>query len=1628
MKACIVAADCAAFSALPTDRPPEMANSRQTMRPDLFQPLTGQENASRLEAKFGHYLDSDDEIETGFTPNKAKVSEHGHDTDVPLKWLNSQTGTSTIIQGNKRVKQKRNRLNQHNRCEQGKRTTEPEKATRKQSAASFSKRLEPSSSSRADVIISCNTQDTDMHVEEISVSHTTVCDDISENHEERPRLTIAPTSDKVSYKLSADDVQPPVIVPATINQYLRDYQRDGIRFLYQHYIAKTGAILGDDMGLGKTIQVISFLAALLGKQGNHVDTLHAIPKFIRQMSDDIPSSPPKQAHKPFLIIGPSAVMYNWLDEFKTWGYFSASKFHGADKETCLDDLKKGKLEIVVTTFETFRDNTTILNQVEWEAVIVDEVHKIKGLKAQITHALRTIKTPCRFGLTGTVLQNNMSELWSLFDWVQPGILGTLEQFETNFIQAIENGQRHDATKRELAQARKQKDAFSDIRKKLMLRRTKALIADQLPSKEDMVVMCRLSELQISVYKAVLSHPDMQLVLCAEDPCDCRSGKARASCCYKKSSSGTKSWALVLTFMHLLLKAANHMALLIPDKNTKEKQANFTRSICNTAFKDCPQFMQQTHTAAFRTLSDPKYCGKMKVLQGLLSAFTANHDKVLVFSYSTRLLDIIEQYVISQGLVYRRIDGKTSSQHRQDIVKRFNSDSSIFLCLISTKAGGLGLNLTGANRVVIFDPNWNPSHDLQAQDRAYRIGQTRDVKVYRLVSAGTIEENIYLRQIYKQQLDEVVIGTANARRYFHGIQGDKGNCGELFGIKNMFSLRTGNSCLTMDILKRNDKIEKGLAGYDITHYVPPNQSRTTDFAENDDEKSDLDDSHLLGSESDEDEEFLRNLFGSESSHDMDLEQEATDECHSEAAMNGSHQIPITLNKVAMESDSDDDQFSLIPNLYNRPHHQAHSTENARSSLLAPGLSSLSSEKNRLSNPDTVSFTGITFSSRTLRHSDVLDKRSESAGTVQRGAVSGISWLFEDSDDEENINKHDNKIGSEANKCFVELKNNKFKPGASATSGPEETERSNCISRSNINPRRNISATKLKAFTERTTSAEMKASTSKEKVSLEQLVLRSSDIIHTHANAKVVGSSRGEDHMTKCAMQDVFELHTNSQAPALQCDPYVQEEVPEQQKKGKAGLKGDDTIIKCSISGSFLLVGQTPASLKRQQWCELCKSLDMDQLTLARTLLKADVKTRLDMLREFYSKKHPQMTDVLKKLFSVKQTDQPPEKHKATETVRMSHRRKKAGSKHTDTSTPRDIPVVSIHGHVRRSHLHPPTLQSRSAARQHRDSTSSELFHRNNTLSAQSEDSVSAFPSENQDYFPDEKSDSFLPKLPAANKKSSNAAKVVTYKSKTRLRNKRQSNPYANKGNYEKSGKLIKARNRYSLVGSLLGIDSSDTPSKTENLVEATDNSLLSDKNKAFDKMDCREHTLPYTVLVTPRTDNAQEASKVKSCANDNKSKQEKLSASNNIAHIMDDVFSSLEKHTENQSSPVEEFPRDSKYKLNGLNNMALNSKHSDPPSHNSRLTSDSLFSEEDSVFDCLLRTSTLKDEDVGFFNRVGRKQNFGEKDAKLACDSKDSGVVIKENKVEADIDDLSWCKFDTHMTSSESEERSESLFL
>ncbi|NWV82015.1 ER6L2 protein, partial [Dasyornis broadbenti] len=593
-------------------------------------------------------------------------------------------------------------------------------------------------------------------------------------------------------------------IPYTINRYLRDYQREGAQFLYRHYTNKRGCILGDDMGLGKTIQVISFLAAVLHKKGTREDIENNMPEFLLRTMKKGSDCNPK---KTFLIVAPLSVLYNWKDELDTWGYFKVSVLHGSKKDD-LSRIKQGKYEVALTTYETLRLYLDEFNSIEWSAVIVDEAHRIKNPKAQITQTMKSLKCSIRIGLTGTILQNNMKELWCVMDWAVPGLLGSRVHFKKNFSDPVEHGQRHTATKRELATGRK---AMVKLARKMsgwFLRRTKALISDQLPKKEDRMVFCSLTEFQKAVYQAVLETDDVTLVLRAGEPCSCNSGRKRKNCCYKVNAHGETIKSLRFSYLMILQKVANHAALLQTDNTSKLQEAHIKR-VCSQVFSSFPDFVQLSKDAAFETLSDPKYSGKMKVLQQLLNHFRKNRDKVLLFSFSTKLLDVLEQYCMASGLDYRRLDGNTKSEDRIRVVREFNSIQEINICLVSTMAGGLGLNFVGANVVILFDPTWNPANDLQAIDRAYRIGQYRAVKVFRLISLGTVEEMMYLRQVYKQQLHCAVIGTENARRYFEAVQGSKEHQGELFGIHNLFKLRTHGSCLTKDILEREGRVEAGV---------------------------------------------------------------------------------------------------------------------------------------------------------------------------------------------------------------------------------------------------------------------------------------------------------------------------------------------------------------------------------------------------------------------------------------------------------------------------------------------------------------------------------------------------------------------------------------------------------------------------------------------------------------------------------------------------------------------------------------------------------------------------------------------------------------------------------------------------
>ncbi|KAJ3532277.1 hypothetical protein NM688_g7446 [Phlebia brevispora] len=581
------------------------------------------------------------------------------------------------------------------------------------------------------------------------------------------------------------DTMQKIQVPASINTFLRDYQREGVQFFWKRYNEGNGGLLGDDMGLGKTIQVIAFLSAIMRKTGDsrdvdrrrkHVSCLQDGEEWKRNRK--LPKANAKWPTA--LIVAPSSVVWNWAREFDTWGFFEVGVYSaepGQDRREVLNEFRLGRLDVLITSFDLARRDIDLLDAQAWSVVIVDEAHRIKNARSKLTIAFNRFECQSRFGLTGTAIQNDYSELWTILDWTNPGAIGTRKQWEGFVTRPLTRGQSRSASEDErivaLRVARILKDKFLP---KYFLRRTKALIKDQLPEKIDQVVFCPLTPTQIEVYKRVLRTTAVQNLIRKDERCDCGSKNTRKNCCHPYEKGA------LFRYMSTLIKISNHLALILPAPGDSPEQTARNREIASEVFnqEDIPKYGP--------AVLQPRLCGKWLVLETLLEGWRKDpSNKVLIFTKSVKLLDMLDFHLRSQGLGFVKLDGSTKQSDRMPMIDRFHDDPDIFVFLISTLAGGTGLNLTGANKVVIFDPNWNPAHDLQAMDRAYRYGQTRDVEVFRLLGAGSLEELIYARQVYKQQQMAVGYDASLQTRYFEGVQGDKARQGELFGIRNIFKL-------------------------------------------------------------------------------------------------------------------------------------------------------------------------------------------------------------------------------------------------------------------------------------------------------------------------------------------------------------------------------------------------------------------------------------------------------------------------------------------------------------------------------------------------------------------------------------------------------------------------------------------------------------------------------------------------------------------------------------------------------------------------------------------------------------------------------------------------------------------------
>lgn len=575
-------------------------------------------------------------------------------------------------------------------------------------------------------------------------------------------------------------------IPTSINRFLREYQRAGAKFLYDAYKQGKGAVLGDDMGLGKTVQVISFLSAIMRKTGTYVDHQRR-KRTIRESAVDV--SP---RHWPTaLIICPKSLISNWCRELDIWGYFEYAVWKSDNWRDVQQKFLHGYLDLMIVSYDVARLDIQHIKDLPLSAVIVDEAHRLKEPMSQTTLALKSIQCQVCFALTGTLVQNRIDEMWSVLDFVHRGWAGTYRQWKEFAVSPIKKGHQVEGTAAEVVRAIMTIGVMTQrILPHFYLRRDKRLIAHELPEKKDLVVFCPLASRQIVAYRALIESDDVVNIQARNRPCPCGSGKRAILCCEgKEHNSNMKE--ILFQYLSALRKVANHFGLLYDHKDDNRH----TRMVNRKLFKICTGHEPTSRSDyTLEEALDPENCGKWNLLKKLLIQWRNEpvKNKVLIFSSSVRLLKIISRFISTSpslsGFEFDALTGEASGAERQEMIDRFQDlEKDHFIMLISTRAGGVGLNLTAANKVVIFDPSWNPADDLQAMDRAFRIGQKRTVEVYRLIGQGTIEELIYERQVQKQQSARQLNNGTLEPRIYQGYDRATNvkDQAELFGVHNLF---------------------------------------------------------------------------------------------------------------------------------------------------------------------------------------------------------------------------------------------------------------------------------------------------------------------------------------------------------------------------------------------------------------------------------------------------------------------------------------------------------------------------------------------------------------------------------------------------------------------------------------------------------------------------------------------------------------------------------------------------------------------------------------------------------------------------------------------------------------------------
>ncbi|XP_048638762.1 DNA repair and recombination protein RAD54B isoform X3 [Marmota marmota marmota] len=542
-----------------------------------------------------------------------------------------------------------------------------------------------------------------------------------------------------------------VVVDPHLVYHLRPHQKEGIIFLYEVVMGmrmngRCGAILADEMGLGKTLQCISLIWTLQcqGPYGG------------------------KPVIKKTLIVTPGSLVNNWRKEFQKWLGSERIKVFTVDQDHKVDDFIKSTFyTVLIISYEMLLRSLDQIKNVKFDLLICDEGHRLKNSAIKTTTALISLSCEKRIILTGTPVQNDLQEFFALIDFVNPGILGTLSSYRKIYEDPIIMSREPSASEEEKKLGERRAAELTCRTGLFILRRTQEVINKYLPPKIENVVFCRPSALQIELYRKLLNSQTVRFCL-----------------------QGLLENSPHLICIGALKKLCNHPCLLFNSIKEKERSStcdeNEERRLCEGLLRVFPADYNPL-------LFTEKESGKLQVLSKLLAVIhqLCPTEKVVLVSNYTQTLNILQEVCRRHGYAYTRLDGQTPISQRQQIVDGFNSKySSDFIFLLSSKAGGVGLNLIGGSHLILYDIDWNPATDIQAMSRIWRDGQKHSVHIYRLLTTGTIEEKIYQRQISKQNLSGAVVDVTKTSEHIQFSVEE---------LKNLFTLHESSLCVTHDLL-------------------------------------------------------------------------------------------------------------------------------------------------------------------------------------------------------------------------------------------------------------------------------------------------------------------------------------------------------------------------------------------------------------------------------------------------------------------------------------------------------------------------------------------------------------------------------------------------------------------------------------------------------------------------------------------------------------------------------------------------------------------------------------------------------------------------------------------------------------